>query len=205
MAQAKTDPQVDPKVIEDAGNEVISDLRALGLQEENIEEMQRRIVQDIVDKVILEMSRAFTDEDERRLKDAAATGLNQMQKITLVAELFKKKTGKRPEMLVEEFKDDAIIEVIRQYILTVLSGNAVTQISDQNCEILEKLIDEEKWLEAFKVMNTALKKGTGTPGIEEQSGKQPQESIQNTADALPHPSVPDTLPNKPPTSPEPKV
>lgn len=151
----------DPKLIEEAGKQVFTDLRSLGMPDEEMDKMSQQIVQDIVDKVLIEVSKALTDEDEQRLKDAAATGLNQMQKVTLVSELFRKKTGKRPEMLVEEFKDEAIIEVIKQYVLSILSGNVVTQISDQNCKVLEKLIDEEKWLDAYKVMSTALKKGTG--------------------------------------------
>lgn len=184
MAQTPSVIKVDPATIEASGKELFSDLKVLGISEEKIEAIQRRIIQDIQDKVLIEISNAFTGQDEKRLQEAAATGLNSMQKITLVAELFKKKTGKRPEQLVEEFKDEAIIELSKQYVLTVLSGNAVTQISDANCTILDKLVDDENWIEALRVMNTALKKGSTvptTPVRQEQPQPEPSVTVKSPA------------------------
>jgi ABC-type branched-subunit amino acid transport system ATPase component len=146
-----------PHLIHKLGGEVFQSLVQIGMSESDINKFKMEIIEDIVKKVLLEISNTFTQEDEIKLKDAAATGLNEHQKAALVASLFKKKTGKRPEILVYEYKDEAVINIIRDYVLAILSSDRVTQIEDEKCTTLNKLIDQKEWVEAFKIMQDALK------------------------------------------------
>ena len=134
-------------------NRFVETLTKAGLKKDAIDDVLQEIVATSSNSITYEIARFLSDTDFEALKKFESTNPTSVQKIMLMDELCKSRTGKSLEELQDDIIERVVMRTIREYNDRKEILESVMDLSEETQDKVLNLLKEGKYDEATNLIS----------------------------------------------------